>query len=133
MATKTKTVKKKAVTAKGKGKVTKKAVAKKPAVKKVKAVKDPLAWKEPNKANALRHVRYCNVTVSDISNEQYPELVQITAGPSRYSTILGKRYLNLDFAVKAINAEQAENLIGKGGAKVKDELIEAGLLGIDAE
>ena len=132
--TATKTTKK-VSTAKGKGKVKAAPVAKKKvtAVKKEKVVKDPLAWKEPNKGNPLRHVRYSNVSISDVSNEKYPTLVQITAGPSRYEAILGKKYLNLDFAVKAINAEQAENLIGKGGAKVKEELIEAGLIGIDAE
>jgi hypothetical protein len=130
-ATKTKVVSK---SAKGKGKAKAAPVAKKkPAVKKVKAVKDPLAWKEPNKGNALRHVRYSNVSISDVSNEKYPELVQITAAPSRYDELIGKRYLNLDFAVKAVNTAQAENLISTGGKKVKEELIEAGLVGIDAE
>ena len=133
-ATKTKTTKK-VSTAKGKGKVKAAPVAKKKvsAVKKVKVVKDPLAWKEPNKGNALRHVRYSNVSISDVSNEKYPELVQITAAPSRYDELIGKKYLNLDFAVKAVNTAQAENLISTGGKKVKEELIEAGLVGIDAE
>jgi hypothetical protein len=73
------------------------------------------------------------VSISDVSNEKYPELVQITAAPSRYDELIGKRYLNLDFAVKAVNTAQAENLISTGGKKVKEELIEAGLVGIDAE
>jgi hypothetical protein len=118
--TATKTAKK-ATTAKGKGKVTN------------KAVKDQLAWKEPNKGNPLRHVRYSNVSISDVANEKFPTLVEITAAPSRYSELIGKKYLNLDFAVKAINTAQAENLISTGGKKVKEELIEAGLIGIDAE
>ena len=132
--TATKTTKK-VSTAKGKGKVKAAPVAKKKvsAVKKVKVVKDPLAWKEPNKGNPLRHVRYSNVSISDVSNEKYPELVQITAAPSRYDELIGKKYLNLDFAVKAVNTAQAENLISTGGKKVKEELIEAGLVGIDAE
>ena len=90
-------------------KVTKKAVAKKPAVKKVKAPKVvSFDFKAPNKANPLPHFRYVNVTVSDVSNEKYPELVQITAGPARYSDIVGKKYLNKDYAIKAINVAQAE-------------------------
>ena len=129
-ATKTKVVSK---SAKGKGKPAKAKVVKKTAVKKVKAVKDPLAWKEPNKGNPLRHVRYSNVSISDVSNEKYPTLVQITSGPARLSELIGKRYLNVDYAVKAINAEAAESLISTGGRKVKEELIEAGLIGIDAE
>ena len=138
-ATKTKVVSK---SAKGKGKVvkktakpvTKKAVAKKPAVKKVKAPKVvSFDFKAPNKANSLPHFRYVNVTVSDISNDKFPELVQLTAGPSRYSAIIGKKYLNKDFAIKAINLAQAESLIGNGAKQAADELAELGFISPDAE
>jgi hypothetical protein len=136
--TATKTTKK-VSTAKGKGKVvkkatTKKAAAKAPAVKKVKAPKVvSYDFKAPNKANPLPHFRYVNVTVSDVSNEKYPELVQLTAGPSRYSDILGKKYLNKDFAIKAINLAQAESLIGNGAKQAADELAELGFISPDAE
>jgi len=140
-ATKTKTVKK-VSTAKGKGKptkakvvkktatkkVTKKAVAKKPTVKKTKVVTDPYAFKAPSKTNPYPYFRYGNVSVSDVSNEKYPELVMITAGPARYEAIIGKKYINKDFAIRAINAEQAENLIGKGKKAVDKELDSIGLL-----
>ena len=151
MSTKVKKVTKKATTAKGKGKpakakvvkktatkkaavkkavkkVTKKAVAKKPAVKKAKVVTDPYAFKNPSKTNPYPYFRYGNVSVSDVSNEKYPELVMITAGPSRYEAIIGKKYINKDFAIRAINAEQAENLIGKGKKAVDKELDAIGLL-----
>ena len=144
--TATKTVKK-VSTAKGKGKpakakvvkkttkpATKKAVAKKPAVKKVKTPKVvSFDFKAPNKANPLPHFRYVNVTVSDVSNEKYPELVQITAGPARYAEILGKKYINKDFAIKAINVAQAESLIGNGAKQAADELAELGFISPDAE
>ena len=140
-ATKTKTVKK-VSTAKGKGKpakakvvkktatkkVTKKAVAKKPAVKKTKVVTDPYAFKAPSKTNPYPYFRYGNVSVSDVSNEKYPELVMITAGPAKYSDLMGKRYINKEFAIKAINAEQAETLIGKGAKSVVKELISIGMM-----
>jgi hypothetical protein len=151
MSTKVKKVTKKATTAKGKGKpakgkvvkktatkkaavkkavkkVTKKAVAKKPAVKKAKVVTDPYAFKNPSKTNPYPYFRYSNVSVSDVSNEKYPELVMITAGPTRYEAIIGKKYINKDFAIRAINAEQAENLIGKGKKAVDKELDAIGLL-----
>ena len=146
MSTKVKKVTKKATTAKGKGKpakakvvkktatkkaavkkVTKKAV-KKPAVKKAKVVTDPYAFKNPSKTNPYPYFRYGNVSISDVSNEKYPELVMITAGPSRYEAIIGKKYINKDFAIRAINAEQAENLIGKGKKAVDKELDAIGLL-----
>jgi hypothetical protein len=142
--TATKTVKK-VSTAKGKGKVkkaatkkvvkkaatkkvTKKAVAKKPAVKKSKVVTDPYAFKAPSKKNPYPYFRYANVSVSDVSNEKYPELVMITAGPSRYEAIIGKKYLNKEYAIKAINAEQAEVLIGNGAKSVVKELVSIGLI-----
>ena len=150
MPTKVKKVTKKVSTAKGKGKpakakvvkktatkkavvkkVTKKAVAKKPAVKKAKVVTDPYAFKSPSKTNPYPYFRYGNVSVSDVSNEKYPELVMITAGPTRYEAIMGKKYINKDFAIRAINAEQAENLIGKGKKAVDKELDSIGLLPMD--
>jgi hypothetical protein len=123
-----KTATKKAVTKKATKKVVKKAVAKKPAVKKSKVVTDPYAFKAPSKTNPYPYFRYSNVSVSDVSNEKYPELVMITAGPARYEAIIGKKYINKDFAIRAINAEQAENLIGKGKKSVDKELDSIGLL-----
>ena len=123
-----KTATKKAAVKKAVKKVTKKAVAKKPAVKKAKVVTDPYAFKNPSKTNPYPYFRYGNVSVSDVSNEKYPELVMITAGPSRYEAIIGKKYINKDFAIRAINAEQAENLIGKGKKAVDKELDAIGLL-----
>lgn len=145
--TATKKVTKKVSTAKGKGnpakskvvkktatkkaavkKVTKKAVAKKPAVKKAKVVTDPYAFKAPSKTNPYPYFRYGNVSISDVSNEKYPELVMITAGPAKYEDLMGRKYLNKEFAMKAINAEQAESLIGKGAKSVVKELISIGIM-----
>jgi hypothetical protein len=142
MPVKTKKVTKKVSTAKGKGKpakakvvkktatkkaATKKAV-KKPAVKKVKVVSDPYAFKAPSKTNPYPYFRYGNVSVSDVSNEKYPELVMITAGPAKYEDLMGRKYLNKEFAMKAINTEQAETLIGKGAKSVVKELISIGIM-----
>jgi len=146
MPTKVKKVTKKVSTAKGKGKpakakvvkktatkkaavkkVTKKAV-KKPAVKKAKVVTDPYAFKNPSKTNPYPYFRYGNVSISDVSNEKYPELVMITAGPAKYADLMGKKYINKDFAMKAINTEQAETLIGKGAKSVVKELISIGIM-----
>ena len=126
-----KTATKKAVTKKATKKVVKKVVAKKPAVKKSKVVTDPYAFKNPSKTNPYPYFRYSNVSLSDVSNEKYPELVMITAGPTRYEGIMGKKYINKDFAIRAINAEQAENLIGKGKKAVDKELDSIGLLPMD--
>lgn len=122
-----KTATKKAAVKKAVKKVTKKAV-KKPAVKKAKVVTDPYAFKNPSKTNPYPYFRYGNVSISDVSNEKYPELVMITAGPARYADLMGKKYINKDFAMKAINTEQAETLIGKGAKSVVKELISIGIM-----
>ena len=122
-----KTATKKAAVKKAVKKVTKKAV-KKPAVKKAKVVTDPYAFKNPSKTNPYPYFRYGNVSISDVSNEKYPELVMITAGPAKYADLMGKKYINKDFAMKAINNEQAESLIGKGGKYVVKELISIGIM-----
>ena len=122
-----KTATKKAAVKKAVKKVTKKAV-KKPAVKKAKVVTDPYAFKNPSKTNPYPYFRYGNVSISDVSNEKYPELVMITAGPAKYADLMGKKYINKDFAMKAINAEQAETLIGKGAKSVVKELISIGIM-----
>jgi hypothetical protein len=118
---------KKAVTKKAVKKVTKKAVAKKPTVKKTKVVTDPYAFKNPSKTNPYPYFRYANVSVSDVSNEKYPELVMITAGPAKYADLVGRKYINKEFAVKAILAYQAEGLIAGGKKAVKKELLGLGI------
>ena len=117
--TKKKTVRK-ATTAKGKGKpATKKVVAKKPAVKRAPKEVDP------NK--------YGKFYIEDAFTEKYPEMVQITKAPAAYSKLVGKKYVSRERFILFIEGEKAEALIDKGAKSVKEELIEAGLAGIDSE
>jgi hypothetical protein len=124
--TATKTVKK-VSTAKGKGKVvkkttkpaTKKAVAKKPAVKRAPKIVDP------NK--------YGKFVILDAFTEKYPEMVIIDKAPAAYSSLVGKKYVSRERFITFIEGEKAEALIDKGAKAVKEELIEAGLAGIDTE
>ena len=115
---KTKTVKK-VSTAKGKGKVTKKAVTKRPAVKKAPKIVDP------NK--------YGKFIIEDAFTEKYPTMVIITKAPAAYSSLVGKKYVSRERFITFIEGEKAEASIDKGAKAVKEELIAAGLAGIDAE
>ena len=119
-----------------KKKVTKKAVAKTKTAKKVQTKKAKSietvqtfrdGFKKPSKQNPYPYFRYGNVSVSDVSNDKFPEMVMITAGPSKYKGLMGKRYVNEMFAKMAIDAEQAENLIGKGKKSVEKELASIGI------
>ena len=118
---KTKTAKK-VSGAKGKGKVVKKAV---PAAKKKPAVKRAPKEVDPNK--------YGKFYIEDSFTEKYPEMVTITKAPAAYSKLVGKKYVSRERFILFIEGEKAEALIDKGAKAVKEELIEAGLAGIDSE
>jgi len=109
-------------------KVTKKS---KPATKKAKSIKAVQAlregFKKPNKTNPVQYMRYQNVSIADASNERFPEMVQITNGPTKYVGLYGRKYVNPSFAMKAIDEYQAESLIGKGQSAVKKELMSVGI------
>ena len=115
-------------------KVVKKAV-KKPATKKAKSIKTVQALREGFKAgskkNPLPHVKYLNCAVSDIANEKFPEMVQITMGPAKIMDELkGRRYITLHHAMVAIDEMHGFNIVDKGFTKVAEELADLGLSAI---
>ena len=126
---------KKVTTKKTAKKVTKKATAKKPATKKAKSIKVVQTFrdgfKKPNKHNPLPHFRYLNTTVSDISSDKFPEMVQITAGPTKFKELMGKRYVNELFAKIAIDTIHGDCIVDRGRAGVAAELQGIGILTID--
>lgn len=107
-----------------------KAVAKKPATKKavkkavVKKVRAPKAV-DPNK--------YGKFIIEDAFTEKYPTMVVITKAPAVYSDLVGKKYVSRERFITFIESEKAEVAIDKGAKAVKEELIAAGLTGIDSE
>ena len=116
VATKTKVVSK---SAKGKGKVVKKAVAKKPAVKRAPKQVDP------NK--------YGRFTILDAFTEKYPEMVVIDKAPAAYSKLIGKKYVSRERFITFIESEKAEASIDKGAKSVLKEFDAAGIIPLDVE
>jgi hypothetical protein len=115
-------------------KVTKKAV-KKPATKKAKSIKAVQTLREGFKAgskkNPLPHIKYLNCAISDVANEKFPEMVQITLGPAKIMDELkGRRYVTLQHAMVAIDEMHGYNIVDKGFTKVAEELAELGLLAV---
>jgi hypothetical protein len=129
MATKKKVTKSKSV--KPSSKTVKSVSKKSKSIKIVQAYRD--GFKKPTKLNPLPYFRYANVSISDVSNEKFPEMVQITNGPTKYREIMGKKYVNLMYAKLAVDEIQAYSLIGKGEKSVKDEMEAAGILPLDNE
>ncbi len=116
---------------------TKKAVAKaKPATKKAKSIKTVQALREGFKAgskkNPLPHIKYLNCAISDVSNEKFPEMVQITMGPAKImDDLANRRYVNLEYARIAIDEVHGFNIVAKGLTKVADELADLGIAAVE--
>ena len=109
-----------------KKKVSKSKSAKSAKMAKVKELRE--GFRTGTKKNPLPHVKHNNVAISDVSNEKYPEMVQITLGPAKImDQIGGKRYVNLDFAIMAIDTAQADALISTGAKGIKKELLSVGI------
>ena len=75
--------------------------------------------------------KYKNIIITPTPSEQFPELVTLTKTPKNKAHFLGKKYINPTKAIVAIDAYIAEELIGKGERKVKEELME--VFGADVE
>lgn len=113
----------------------KKAVAKvikKAVTKKAKSIKTVQLFREGFKAgskkNPLPHIKYLNCAISDVANEQFPEMVQITMGPARImDDLAGRRYVSLNRAKVAIDEVHGFNICSKGLTKVADELADLGI------
>lgn len=59
-------------------------------------------------------LRYNNVRIDRIPSETMKGLVTITKGPEYSKLLWGKKFVNVDKAVKAIDVIGAENLINRG-------------------
>jgi len=115
----------------------KKAVAKaKPATKKAKSIKTVQMLREGFKAgskkNPLPHIKYLNCAISDVSNEKFPEMVQITMGPAKImGDLANRRYVSLEYAKIAIDEVHGFNIVAKGLTKVADELADLGIAAVE--
>ncbi len=88
-------------------------------------------FKAGSKKNPLPHIKYLNCAISDIANEKFPEMVQITLGPAKIMDDLkGRRYITLQHAMVAIDEVHGFNIVDKGFTKVAEELADLGLLAI---
>jgi hypothetical protein len=122
MAVKKATKKVVSKSAKGQGKVVKKAV---PAAKKKPAVKRAPKEVDPNK--------YGKFYIEDAFTEKYPEMVTITKAPAAYSKLVGKKYVSRERFITFIESEKAEAAIDKGAKSVLKEMDAAGIVPLDVE
>jgi len=74
--------------------------------------------------------KYKNIIIESTPSEAFPELVTLTKTPKNKKIFLGRKYINLNKAITAIDTYIAESLIDKGRFKVREELTE--LFGVAA-
>jgi len=75
-------------------------------------------------------IKYKNILIESTPSEAFPELVTLTKTPKNKKIFLGRKYINLNKAITAIDTYIAEELIGRGSTKVREELTE--LFGVSA-
>ena len=75
--------------------------------------------------------KYKNIIIEYTPTDNFPELVTLVKTPKNKSTFMGRKYININKAMTAIDTFVAEELIARGGSKVKEELVE--LFRVEAE
>ena len=99
-------------------KVTKKKTAK-VVTKKAKAIA---------KVKAFKHKR---VVMEPVGTTTLPDMVFIASAPAWAKDLVGKRYANIDYAIKQIEALDTEKVIAKGAKAVTKEMVVAGVTPLD--
>jgi len=74
--------------------------------------------------------KYKNILIESTPSDAFPELVTLTKTPKNKKIFLGRKYINMTKAITAIDTYIAEELIGRGSTKVREELTE--LFGVAA-
>lgn len=72
-----------------------------------------ITFKNPNKNHPSPFFRYQMFSVCKVENEKYPDMVEISRGPKWGNDIVGKKYLNEEYAIKAIELFKSEHLINR--------------------
>ena len=85
-----------------------------------------ITFKNPNKNHSTPFFRYQMFSVSKSTTEKYPDMVEVSRGPKWGKEIVGKKYLNETYAVKAIELIKSEYLISKSKSKVMKTLEKEG-------
>jgi len=84
-------------------------------------------FNKPNKNHPRPFLRYNNVSIMEAGNEKYPTMVTIHKAPAWGRGLVGKNYISVEHATKAISLYQAENIISKLAKTAKNDLVELGV------
>jgi hypothetical protein len=77
-----------------------------------------------------RAIRYANCRIENTPTSSFPTMVQITKGPSRLKSIIGKRFVTLEKAILAVDEMNADTMIGRQRTTVRLEMAEKGIVNL---
>ena len=72
-----------------------------------------IQFKKPNKNHPQPFIRYSNFSIMKAETAKYPEMVEILRGPSFARKYFGKKYVNVESAIKSVDLLCAERMIDK--------------------
>lgn len=75
-------------------------------------------------------VRYSNCRIENVPTPNFPQMVQITKGPAKLKSIVGKKYITIEKAILAIDEAIAFSLIEKEKTMVRMEMGQLGIVSI---
>lgn len=82
-----------------------------------------IQFKKPNKNHPQPFIRHSNFSIMKAETEKYPEMVVILRGPSYARKFFGKKFINIESAIKSVDLICAERMIAKQ-SMVETESIE---------
>ena len=75
-------------------------------------------------------LRYSNIRIEEIPSDKFPTMVQLSKGPARLKSLIGRKFISLEKAVLAIDAEAAISMINSQKTTAKLEMVESGIVSI---
>jgi len=70
-------------------------------------------YKNPDKNHNKPFFRYGGYSICMTPNDKYGEMVEVSRGPKVGREIIGRKYINHFFAIKAIDTFKTERMINK--------------------
>lgn len=78
----------------------------------MESIKTP-QYKNPDKNHDKPFFRYQSYSIVMSPTEKYPHMVEISRGPKYAKSLIGRKYLNHFYAIKAIDTFKTERMINK--------------------
>lgn len=86
-----------------------------------------MQFKEPTKKYPNPFIKYNGFVIEKVQSDKYPELVNIIKAPKPAIHMFGKKYIAIDYAIKAVDVYNAERIIVNGKDTAYEEMADIGL------